>query len=143
VRNDFLTYRRAPAVAEIYVCGGDNSGGWTMTDQCWKLAWTVGVEEEPVKEALLFGLSKPTPNPVANGATIAYTTTQRGPVSLKIYDASGRLVKTLVNRTEHAGRKTVRWNGKDNYDRAVSAGVYFYRLTAENKTVSEKMVVVR
>jgi hypothetical protein len=103
----------------------------------------TGVDEDPAGYPLVFGLSKPTPNPVANGATIAYTTTQTGPVSLKIYDASGRLVRTLVDRNEDAGRKTVRWNGKDNHDRAVSAGVYFYRLTAENRTTSEKMVVVR
>jgi N-acetylneuraminic acid mutarotase len=143
-RNDFLTYRRTGSAAEIYVTGGDNSGGWTETNETWKLAWTVtGAEEEPVKNVLVFGLSKPTPNPVSNGATIAYTTADEGPVSLKIYDASGRLVRTLVNRTEHAGTKTVRWNGKDSYGSPVAAGVYFYRLTAQNRTISEKMVVVR
>jgi hypothetical protein len=144
VRNDFLAARTNGDTMEIYVNGGDNSGGWTMTAETWKLKWQPpAVGEEKPKHTLVFGLAKITPNPVNGNATIAYTTTEKGPVSLKIYDASGRLVRTLVDAKEDAGNKTVHWNGKDNNGRAVSAGIYFYRLTAENRTVSEKMVVVK
>jgi hypothetical protein len=144
-RNDILTYRRTATEAEIFVNGGDNSSGWTPTAQAWKLSWAMqGTEEEkPTKAALVFGLNKVSPNPVNNGTVIAYATTQKGPVSLKLYDSSGRLIRTLIDKTQDSGRKTVYWNGKDNNNRTVSAGVYFYRLTAENKTASCKIVIVR
>ena len=143
-RNDILTYRRTATEAEIYVNGGDNSGAWTPTAQTWKLQWNVGVEEEkPTKTALTFGLGKVSPNPIRNGSIIAYTTTQKGYVSLKVYNSAGRLVRTLVDRNENPGQKTVTWNGLDNNHNAVAAGVYFYRLSAENRTTSKKMVVIK
>jgi flagellar hook assembly protein FlgD len=62
---------------------------------------------------------------------------------LKIYDNAGRLIRTLVDAKENAGRKTVTWDSKDSNNNLVAAGVYFYRLTADGKTASRKMVVVR
>jgi hypothetical protein len=105
----------------------------------------VGTEEDPeIGRPFVFALSQNIPNPVTNGNTkIAYTTTKRGPVSLKVYDTSGRLVKTLVDGNEMPGRKTATWDGKDDNNTAVSAGVYFYRLTADGKVASKKMVVVK
>jgi hypothetical protein len=104
-----------------------------------------GIEEVPVlKNSLVFELSQNFPNPLNDGHTqIAYTTSRRGPVSLKIYDTSGRLIKTLVDRTEMPGRKTVFWDGKDNNNIGVSAGIYFYGLTADGKTTFKKMVIVK
>ncbi|MCK4575575.1 T9SS type A sorting domain-containing protein, partial [candidate division WOR-3 bacterium] len=110
------------------------------------LRWTqVDVEEQPVGETpLVFGLNKIAPNPVKDGATVTYTTTKRGPVSLKVYDSAGRLVRTLIDsKNESAGYKTVYWDGTDDNHRSVAAGVYFYRLAAENKTASDKMIVIR
>lgn len=104
----------------------------------------VGVEEGPASVPLVFKLSQNVPNPFTNGQTrINYATTQSGPVSLKIYDNAGRLVRTLVDAKQNAGRKTVTWNGKDNKNNSVSAGVYFYKLTAGNHTASRKMIVVK
>jgi len=143
-RNDILTYRRTATVAEIYVNGGDNSGGWTPTAQTWKLGWDVGVEEEkPTKAALTFGLGKVSPNPVKNGSIIAYTTTHKGPVSLKIYDKTGRLIRTLVDATQNAGTKTIYWDSKDSNHNSVAAGIYFCKLTAENRTNSKKIVLLK
>ncbi|MCK4576949.1 T9SS type A sorting domain-containing protein, partial [candidate division WOR-3 bacterium] len=104
----------------------------------------VGVEEQPVVTKPAFMLEACKPNPVANGkTTIAYSTTKTGPVSLKIYDSAGRLVKTLVDSNEDAGVKNVYWDCTDNNHQPVSAGVYFYRLTAQNRTATNKMVVVK
>ncbi len=106
----------------------------------------VDVEEKPGETIpLTFRLAGNVPNPVRNGkATISYTTTRMGPVSLKIYDSSGRLVRTLIDRqNESPGYKTVYWDGLDNNYRTVAAGVYFLRLQAENKIATKKIVVVR
>ena len=146
-RNDFLVARDGADTMEIYVCGGDNSGSWTGTDQVWKLKWQPpAVSEKPAnKTSLAFGLTQNAPNPFMNGkAAISYTTTKKGSVSLKLYDVAGRLVRTLVNAgNESAGTKTVYWNGMNDNNNSVSAGVYFYRLTAEGRTATKKMVVVK
>ncbi len=103
-----------------------------------------GVEEEPGKEMeLVFGLKKIAPNPVRDRATVTYTTTRKGPVMLKVYDSAGRLIRTLVDRNEDAGVKTVYWDGMDNNRQPVAAGVYFFRLQAEDRTATKKIVVVR
>ena len=105
----------------------------------------TGVAEKPGETMpLAFMLSQNAPNPVRYGqTTISYTTTRKGPVNLKVYDCAGRLVRTLIDRNESAGHKTVYWDGKDANHRSVAAGVYFYRLVAEEKTATKKMVVVR
>jgi len=142
-RNDILVGRQGPS-PEIYVNGGDDSGIWTPTAQTWKMPFYIGVAETPAKSALTFGLTQNAPNPVRNGkATISYSITNKGPVTLKIYNSAGRLVRTLVDRNENPGQKTVTWNGFNNNHNAVAAGVYFYRLTAENKTATRKIITVK
>ena len=131
----------------FFCCGGYNTAtgsGTAATEGLINLTPPTGIAEEPDETAtLVFGLSKIAPNPVKDGATVSYTTTRKGPVSLKVYDCAGRLVRTLIDRNEIAGHKTVYWDGKDANHRSVAAGVYFYRLVAEEKTSTKKMVVVR
>ncbi|MEO0106595.1 MAG: FlgD immunoglobulin-like domain containing protein, partial [candidate division WOR-3 bacterium] len=70
--------------------------------------------------------------------------TKAGKVTLRVYDATGRLVRTLVNRpNEPAGAKTVYWNGEDDNRRQVTGGVYFLKLEAEGKVATHKLVLVK
>ena len=50
-------------------------------------------------------------------------------MKLGIYDVNGRLVRLLVNDRQSAGDHTVDWQGRDDFGRRVSAGVYYYRLS--------------
>jgi hypothetical protein len=105
----------------------------------------TGIEEMPAQKepSVIFGFDAVIKNPTDDYSAITYTTTKPGKVMVKIYDVTGRLVKTLVNRRrEPAGTKTVYWNGKDKNGRMVPPGIYFCRLTAENRNVSEKIVVI-
>ena len=104
----------------------------------------TGIEENPVNTSLIFGLYQNVPNPVQNGKIkILYTIIKTYPVTLKIYDSAGRLVKTLIDRNEDAGVKNVYWDCTDNNHQPVSAGVYFCRLTVDSRTATNKIVVVR
>jgi len=133
----------------VFVAGGYAGPGSYETDhEVFHSGKTtgVGVEETPGMTApFVFGLTQNAPNPIWSGYTaISYTITKKGSVSLKLYDVVGRLVRTLVNReNEAAGTKTVYWNGMNDNNNSVSAGVYFYRLTAEGRTATKKMVVVK
>jgi flagellar hook assembly protein FlgD len=66
-----------------------------------------------------------------------------GPVSLGIYNASGQLVKRLVERAVERGRHPASWDGTDDLGRKLSAGVYFIRLEADGRQATRKVVVLR
>jgi hypothetical protein len=61
-----------------------------------------------------------------------------GVVSLKIYDARGREVATLLQETKTAGIYKLRWTANH-----VPSGIYFYRLTAGAFTETKKLMLLR
>jgi hypothetical protein len=83
------------------------------------------------------------PNPFNPATTIAFTLREKGPVTLKVYDVSGRLVRTLVEETRDAGRYEVVWDGKNGGGRGVASGIYFCRMQTADFERSEKMVLLR
>ena len=78
------------------------------------------------------------PNPFHHSTLISYSLATSAPVTLAIYDITGRLVEALVNETQKPGIHQVRWNSKDN-----PSGIYFYRLKAGDFTDVKKMILVR
>ena len=68
---------------------------------------------------------------------------QRTTAKLAIYSIEGKLVTTLVDDTMDPVLKEVGWDGKDAHGNQVSTGVYFYRLTAGNRTLTKKMVLLK
>lgn len=127
--------------------GGGYTSGYVGDHEVFHTGLYVGIEEKPAEkteDASVFGFAPDMPTLTKAYAAIKYTTTESRNVSLKIYNASGRLVRTLVDRPrERSGTKTVYWNGKDNGGKTVASGVYFFRLTAENKVATKKIVVIR
>lgn len=87
---------------------------------------------------LQFALGPTTPNPGAGARSIAFSTPSSGRVTLRVFDAAGRLVSTLVDRELPAGRHVARFTGD-----AWAGGVYYYRLTFGAKARTGRMVVLR
>jgi len=86
-------------------------------------------------------LSAPSPNPSRGASTIAWTQPADGAVTLAIWSASGRRVRTLVpGDTYAAGPQTIAWDGRDDHGERVGAGVYFVRLTAAGENRQGRMV---
>ena len=97
----------------------------------------VGVPLEtnvPDEPALATRLLAPSPNPFNPATTIAYTLASEGHAAVRVFDAAGRLVCTLVDREHEAGEHATTWDGRtDAGDRAAS-GVYFVRMEADVST---------
>ncbi|MEO0077452.1 MAG: FlgD immunoglobulin-like domain containing protein [candidate division WOR-3 bacterium] len=74
---------------------------------------------------------------------VAYVVGQAGMVQLGIYDASGRLVKPLVNRNQPPGTYKTFWDGTDVSGRRTAAGVYFCRLVAPGTQMVKKTAAVK
>ena len=84
------------------------------------------------------------PNPFNPRTVIRFELPESARVNLTIYDAAGRLVRTLVaDATLTAGRHERNWDGRDQTARGVAAGVYFYRLEVGGIRETRSMVLVR
>jgi len=83
------------------------------------------------------------PNPFNPETTIRYSVKEATPVKVEIYNVKGQLVKTLVNETKEAGTHSVVWNGMDDNNRAVSSGVYFYKMNAGKYSSTKKMIMMK
>jgi len=88
-------------------------------------------------------MSRCWPNPFNPVTTIAFTLKAKGPVSLRIYDVSGRLVRTLVDDVCEAGRYEITWDGRNDGGRGVASGIYFCRMAAAEFERTEKMVLLK
>ncbi len=104
--------------------------------------WTgVDGQDAVGARAILHGNS---PNPFNPVTLIQYELPTAGRVDLAVYDLSGRLVRTLVAaELLDAGRQTAPWNGRDDDDRAVASGVYFYRLEVGGEVLTKRMVLLK
>ena len=83
------------------------------------------------------------PNPFNPQTTIAFTLRDRGPVSLKVYDVSGQLVRTLADEELAAGSHSRVWDGHDGSGKSVASGVYFYKLVTNDFSQTRKMVLLK
>jgi len=88
-------------------------------------------------------LSGAVPNPFNPQTDIKFSLPHNASVQLKLYDVSGRLVRSLVNETMLAGEHSVRWAGRDDAGKSVASGTYFMRLVADGETSVKSMVLVR
>ncbi|MEO0136839.1 MAG: T9SS type A sorting domain-containing protein [candidate division WOR-3 bacterium] len=92
---------------------------------------------------ITFGINAIIPNFTASSVRIIYGINQSAIVNLKIYDASGRLTRKLMNEKKEIGIHTVDWDGFDEFGRKCSAGIYFVRLESQGASDVAKILLVR
>jgi hypothetical protein len=137
-RVNFMVAR--PVSGELYVFAGDESGNWSAPNQrYYHISFGTGVQEPHV--TLRSSIDNVTPTLGRNNVRISFTVARRGNVSLGVYDATGALVRTLVNGTFERGGQSVTWDRTNSSGRQVANGSYFYRLTVDGKSVSSKSVL--
>ncbi|MCK4223534.1 MAG: T9SS type A sorting domain-containing protein [candidate division Zixibacteria bacterium] len=94
-----------------------------------------------------FELAQNYPNPFNPETRIKYTVDSRQthsiPITLKIYNILGQLVKTLVDEAQEPGRYEVIWDGKDEEGNDVVSGIYFYQLTTGEFSQTKKMILIK
>lgn len=83
------------------------------------------------------------PNPFNPTTTIRFATHKPGSVRLSIFNIKGQLVRKLVDKDLPAGNHAIIWDGKDQYNRSVSSGIYLYRMEAPGYTQSLKMMLMK
>lgn len=90
-----------------------------------------------------FALLQNYPNPFNSTTAIRYHLQEDAHVVMKIYNARGEEVKTLIDGFQSRSIHTIYWDGRDNFGTSVAAGVYVYQITAGSFVSSKKMVVLK
>ncbi len=135
----------------------DNEWQWS-SGYCYKIA-AVDIHDNQSAFAVLLaddvtgadtpavrytnGLEQNAPNPFNPTTRITFEIADRADVSLKIYDAQGRLVRDVVNRAMGPGRYEEMWDGRVHDGSPAASGVYFYKLTAGSFIETKKMILLK
>lgn len=90
-----------------------------------------------------FALSQNYPNPFNPTTEISFGLPVSGHTTLEIYDIMGRQVKILINKNLNAGIHKIKWDSTDNGGDHIASGVYFYKLTHDENTITRKMVMLK
>lgn len=83
------------------------------------------------------------PNPFNPMTTLRYDLPSDSHVKILIYDITGRNVKSLINNYQTAGFKSVIWDATNELGQPVSAGMYLYRISADEFHQVKKMVLLK
>jgi len=92
---------------------------------------------------LAISLDQNHPNPFNPRTQIRFALTDAGQTSLRVFDLSGRLVRTLLDRRLPAGAHVESWDGTDDGGDPVSGGTYVYRLRTDWQVISRKAVLLK
>lgn len=111
----------------------------------WTSSVSTGVGDEDELPSIEFlGLHPNEPNPFNPTTRIRYDVPAgAGQISLRVYDVTGRQVRTLIDGFETEGRKSLVWDGRDDRGRQVASGVYYAVLLSEEVRLTQKMTLLK
>jgi subtilisin-like proprotein convertase family protein len=125
----------------------DNAGADTGSLDEWCLWFEYGdvvaTDEPAASPPAVVALGHAVPNPFNPRTRIGFELPRAGDVSLDVFDVGGRRVATLASGRFEAGTHRVVWEGRDHRGRAVSSGIYFYRLEVNDRTLTRRMTILK
>lgn len=102
---------------------------------------TSGVGSGPAPADGPLGGGSISPNPFRDQASISFRLAGPASIGARVYDAEGRLRRTLAVRSAlSAGDQTLTWNGRDDSDREVPTGVYFVELRLDGSSSATESI---
>jgi hypothetical protein len=128
----------------MVVFGGytyDGVRGTNLGD-LWAVQWAGDVSAPPSATAAL-RLAPAHPNPARDDVVLEFALPARGDAVLRVFDVSGRVVRTLVQGVLAEGRHSVRWDRRATSGALVQPGLYFYELCAGGQRLSRRVAVAQ
>lgn len=127
----------------LWVRGRDEAGNWgPASPRTFDVHGNATVSADgdiPVR----FALEQNAPNPVGRAGTLTrYALPRAGHVELGVFGVRGEKIRTVTSEFQTAGRRSIRWDLRDDSGRRVPSGVYFFRLQLGSEHASRKMVVI-
>ncbi|MXW63493.1 MAG: T9SS type A sorting domain-containing protein [Bacteroidetes bacterium SB0662_bin_6] len=107
-------------------------------------SFVVSVEEDPNTLPTGFELHENYPNPFNPSTTIGYSIPSETNVTVRVYDITGRIVKTLVHGQSHApGTYEIIWDGTGDGGQTLASGTYFYSLEYLGRRDVKAMILLK
>lgn len=122
--------------------GAVTEEGWYV-DGVVVSSTSTGIGEELNALPQRFAVYQNTPNPFNPVTEIGFALPEPALVTVRVYNLAGELVKTLVDGREEAGFRSVTWDGKNDAGQPVASGVYFYGVTAGDRSDKRMMVLLK
>jgi hypothetical protein len=141
---DWTAPAEPPSTVTFYAAGnaannnGLNTGDYIYTTSFTSVLMTSAADDDPFAALPTHIAAGNYPNPFNGATTISYSLPVSGHTTLEIFNLRGQLIETLIDNTQSPGEYSVVWNA----DRLPS-GLYFYRLTVDNKSVTNKMTLLK
>jgi len=114
--------------------------GSDASDANFAINGVTGVDDVPVRQ---LALHHNVPNPFNPRTEITFALPKAQPVSLRVYDLTGKVVRTLASGEFPAGTHSVVWQGENDRGAQVASGVYFYRLSTAERDFTHKMLLLK
>jgi hypothetical protein len=146
ITDTFYTFTAKPDGHYYYRVRGHNTY-WNWGDQSWLQDVQVGASgvatpvpglRSQTPDTKICGVG---PNPFSDRTLVNYSLGRTGSVKLGVYDASGKLVRELVNASRDPGDHSVAWDGRDQTGRKLANGVYVLRLEAD-RTLTRQILML-
>jgi len=120
---------------------------YSAKEQCVNIYYTeyynVSSNNDTVPDVNIPELSQNYPNPFNPTTTIRFSIPANGDTELTIYNIKGQKVKTLLNKLLTSGTHSIIWNGQDSNGKSCSSGLYLYKLSTEQTSITKKMILIK
>ena len=134
------------SVFEWIVSSSDGQLNTTANNGPRTITFDIGYMLNNDSEALLpdvFALHQNYPNPFNPVTTIRFDVPEESRVRIDIYNVMGQKVAAVVDAHYQPGFHAVNWGGMTTSGSALSSGMYFYRIQADNFTAVKKLILVK
>tara|TARA_B100001094_G_scaffold160091_1_gene154842 strand:+ start:4633 stop:5793 length:1161 start_codon:yes stop_codon:yes gene_type:complete len=124
---------------------------WMPGNDYYEGLISVGAIEQLTELEISSGISLPNkitlypnyPNPFNPLTNITYDIQSNAHVKVNIANVKGDHIRHLINEYQFSGNHSALWNGKDDNGHSVPSGIYFYTMTANKYSKSNKMTIVK
>ena len=129
----------------LVVGGGFTRAGTTPSSgiAVWYWSPTSVNENNDLKLPNSFSFAQNYPNPFNPTTTISFVLPKTAHVNLRIVNALGQTVRTLVSNNLAVGEHSVTWNGRNDGGEACASGVYFALVDTDTDFASRKMLLLK
>ncbi len=132
---------------EFLICNYSTDQNITPDDPCFYIieeGAKTGVDSRNHAEMITsYKLSNNFPNPFNPTTTIRYDVFKTGFISLKIFNAAGKEIKSLFEGIANPGEYRIFWDGTNNSGNLVGSGTYFCHLRTDNHLYTHKMTLIK
>jgi len=117
----------------------DTTLHWVYFDE----SGTVNIADKKKQIPKYFQLDQNYPNPFNSQTQVSYYLDKPSNVSLRIYDIEGRLVSTLTNEQQAAGRYSLVWDAREDNNKTIVSGIYLIYLITDYGVQSRKLLLLK